>query len=380
MEILIAPDKFKDALTAPEVCKALEKGILEALPQASCKLLPLADGGEGTALLLTKYAKGSNYTAKVHDPLLHLIDASWGYNGLKKQAFIELAEASGLRLLTPDDRNPLNTTTYGTGELIALALEKGAREITLGLGGSATHDGGTGMAAALGYRFYGASGKLIPRPCGRDLPHIKHINTDQVNPLFRNCRVMAACDVDNPLTGPNGAAYTFAAQKGAVDDELPYLEDGLRKLAELIKTALGVAVEDIPASGAAGGAGAGVLAFLHGRLENGARLILSQSGFSKKLQEAELLITGEGKLDASSLQGKLLSSLCREAKEQRKKVIVFCGSSSLNPEELEKAKQGGIHAIIPISSEQESLEEALKNTRLNLQQAATKYFSTEDFS
>jgi glycerate kinase len=372
MNILIAPDKFKDALVAREVCQALKAGILRAMPEAHCMLFPLADGGEGTAMLLTEYANAIIRKSRVQDPLLRSITARWGFHPQKKQAFIELAEASGLQLLPSSARNPMHTTTYGTGELISAALQSGAAEITLGLGGSATHDGGTGMAAALGYRFYDGRGKIISKPCGKDLLHIRHIDVEKVNPLLHNCLIKAACDVDNPLTGPQGAAYTFALQKGATKEDLTLLEDGLCQLAELLQTELGITVQGIPGGGAAGGAGAGVLAFLRGSLQRGAELIMAQTQFSQKLQMADLLVSGEGKLDASSLQGKLLSSLSREAKKKGKKMIVFCGSTNLSAEE---AKKWGIHAVIAISPAGESLEKALKNTGRNLQEAATSYFS-----
>lgn len=372
MRILIAPDKFKDALSAREAAEAIQAGILEALPEASCTLLPLADGGEGSTALLTSYANGIMHKARVQGPLLQPVDAHWGFEPVKKSAFIELAEASGLRLLRHSERNPLNTTSYGTGELIAQALKAGARTITLGLGGSATNDGGCGMAAALGFRFYAANAKPIPQPAGKDLIHLQHIDADMVNPLLTGSRVKAACDVQNLLTGPSGATYTFAQQKGASDNDLPILEEGLCRLADLFATELGVQVKHIPGSGAAGGAGAGVLAFLGGSLQNGANLILEASGFREHLQKADILISGEGKIDESSLHGKLLASLRQEAKRSNKKLIVFCGSTSMTEAQL---KASELEAIIPVSTGEEKLEMALKNTARNLQQAAARYFS-----
>lgn len=372
MHILIAPDKFKDALSAREAAEAIRAGILEAMPEASCTLLPLADGGEGSTELLTHYAKGSMYHVRVSGPLLQPVDARWGYEPATKQAFIELAEASGLRLLPLSSRNPLYTTSYGTGELIAEALNAGARRITLGLGGSATNDGGCGMAAALGYRFYSANGKAVPYPAGKDLVNIRHIDAGEVNSLLQDCRITAACDVQNPLTGPQGAAHTFARQKGARKNGIQILEEGLNKLEALIYTELGIDVKDYPGSGAAGGAGAGVLAFLGGSLQNGADLILQASGFSNHLQQADLLISGEGKIDNTSLEGKLLGSLCREAQSSHKKLIAFCGSTSLTV--VQQGSTSCLEAVIPVSTAEKTLDEALKNTAFNLQKAAAAYF------
>lgn len=375
MHILIAPDKFKDALSAREAAEAIRAGLLKAMPEATCTLLPLADGGEGSTELLIHYAKGSMYHGRVSGPLLNPVDARWGYKPATRQAFIELAEASGLRLLPLSSRNPLYTSSFGTGELIAEALKAGARSIILGLGGSATNDGGCGMAAALGYRFYTGSGKAVPYPAGKDLINIQHIDAGEVHPLLSDCRITAACDVQNPLTGPHGAAHTFARQKGADESDIIMLEEGLSRLAELLKAELGLDVKDKPGSGAAGGAGAGVLAFLRGSLQNGADLILEESGFLKQLQEADLLISGEGKIDDTSLEGKLLGSLCREAKNSHTKLIAFCGSTSLTAAQM---KASGLEAVIPVSSAEETLDEALKNTARNLQQAAFSYFSQKN--
>lgn len=376
MHILIAPDKFKDALTAREAAEAIQAGIQQALPQAGCSLLPLADGGEGSTELLTQYAKGHLHISRVHGPLLQEIEAAWGYEPDSGQAFIELAAASGLRLLPSAARNPLYTTTYGTGELIGEALKAGARSVTLGLGGSATNDGGCGMAAALGYRFYGADGKEIAHPRGKDLLLIKHIDSTHINPLLKTCRLSAACDVQNPLTGPKGASFTFASQKGANNEEIQMLDEGLSHLSALLKAQLGIDINDYPGSGAAGGAGAGVLAFLKGSLRSGADLMLQACGFHEQLQQADLLLSGEGKLDKSSLEGKLLGSLLREVKRNHKKLIVFCGSTNLTEAQW---KAAGLEAVIPVSGDETSLQTALQNTSRNLQQAAARYFKSNNF-
>lgn len=371
MRILIAPDKFKDALTAAEVALALKTGIEEALGNVHINLLPLADGGEGTAALLTRINNGLMRKAIVKGPLLEKTDAYWGYSAQEKQVFLELAEASGLRLIPETLRNPLKTSTYGTGELIKTALKAGGENFVIGLGGSATNDGGTGMAAALGYRFYDGQGRLIPYPCGKDLIRIRHIDESQRHPLLKNASFKAACDVENPLLGPDGATYTFGPQKGADAQMLAQLEEGMQNLAALLKSELGKEVASIPGSSAAGGAGAGVLAFLTGRLCSGAELILAYSQFDQHLQQADLLISGEGKLDASSLQGKLIGALLKKAREKKVPLIIFCGSSEVPPEIL---KEAGLQEVIPVSVHENQLALALQNSAKNLQMAAKQYF------
>ena len=375
MRILIAPDKFKDALTAPQAAKAIEEGVKAALPDAKCILLPMADGGEGTAALLTEICGGVLQKAKAHNPLLKLTDCSWGYQQKENQAFLELAEASGLWLIPEHLRNPLYTSTFGTGELIRAALEKGAKNLVIGLGGSATNDGGTGLAAALGYRFFDVHGKEIPKPKGKDLIRIRNIDQQRIHPALNNAalKVKAACDVTNPLLGPSGATFTYAVQKGATADMLPHLEEGMENLSETIRNDLGCYAENIPGSGAAGGAGAGVLAFLNGELCSGAELILEYSDFYQKIREADLLITGEGKIDDTSLQGKLIGRLSEIAKNNSIPLVAFCGKMSFTQDN--KKRQSNFQTIVPISSQEEELESALKNSFKNLKKAAHLHFS-----
>lgn len=371
MHVLIAPDKFKDALSAAEAANAMAAGLKEAIPEATYTLLPLADGGEGTAALLTKLNKGQSRQQWVWGPKGEAVQAAWGFSSVNQQAYIELAEASGLQLLPPRLRNPLYTTTFGTGELIAAALRQGATSLILGLGGSATNDGGTGMAAALGYRFLDKKGKPLHFLSAEKLLSICRIDTTAVSPLLHRCSILAACDVNNPLLGPQGASYTFALQKGANFEDLPALEEGLAHLSLLIKQELGKEVSHLPGSGAAGGAGAGVLAFLQGSLQNGTQLMLEQSRFEEALEKADVLLTGEGSFDASSLQGKLIVELCRLAKRKKKPVVAFCGSIELAKEE---ALPENLKALQSISWAEESLEMALKNTAANLRTSVRELF------
>lgn len=370
MHILIAPDKFKEALSATEAAQAMAAGVRKALPQAGITLLPMADGGEGTAALLTRINKGITCQLQVKGPSGQPLRASWGYASSRQQAYIELAEASGLQRLPPYQRNPLYTTTYGTGQLIAAALQKGATSIILGLGGSATNEGGCGMAAALGVRFLDKRGKPLPFLSAQNLLQICHISAENLHPALHKCRIVAACDVNNPLTGAEGASYTFAPQKGAAPEELPQLEEGLQHLAALIKEQLGKDVAGFPGSGAAGGAGAGVVAFLNGSLQNGSELLLQQSGFEEKLEQADLLLTGEGCFDNSSLQGKLIGQLCEMADRKNKQVVVFCGKAGSLPQ---KNSPASLQAVYPISEKETDLQTALQHATGNLENAVYEY-------
>ena len=371
MHVLIAPDKFKDALSASEAAMAMAAGLKEAKPEATFSLLPLADGGEGTAALLTKLNKGQTHQKFVSCPLGEPLMACWGFSPALKQAYIELAAASGLQLLAPQRRNPCYTTTYGTGQLIAAALQQGANSLLLGLGGSATNDGGTGMAAALGYQFLDDRGKPLPFLSAQHLLHIRHISADKVNPLLYQATIVAACDVTNLLCGPEGASYTFATQKGARAADLSFLEESLLHLAYIIHKELGIPVQNISGGGAAGGAGAGVAAFLQGSLQNGTELMLEQSGFEEKLEQADLLLTGEGRFDDSSLQGKLIGKLCELAERKKKPVVAFCGSVGVTEN---KVFPKSLQAVRDISANEDRLSEALKKTKFNLQRTVQAYF------
>lgn len=372
MHVLIAPDKFKDALSAEEAARVMASGLKAALPDATYTLLPLADGGEGTAALLTRLNNGIMRHMPVGGPGGKSVNARWGYSAPLKQAYLELAEASGLQLLAPGHRNPLYTTTYGTGELLATALQQGATSLILGLGGSASNDGGTGMAAALGYEFLDQHGKALSFLSGQHLSRIHRISTNKVNRLLFRCCIRAACDVTNPLCGPRGATYTFATQKGARAEDLPQLEEGLLHLAEVIRKELGIEVQNLAGSGAAGGSGAGVVAFLQGRLQNGTELILEKSGFEEKLEQADLLLTGEGRFDAGSLHGKLIGKLCEFADKKGKRVVAFCGSA--DPMELRHYPKS-LQTVKTIAEKEASLFQNLKNSEVNLRRAVEAYFS-----
>jgi glycerate 2-kinase len=370
--ILIATDSFKDALPALEVCLAIERGVRTALPAAHTVVFPLGDGGEGTADILTRHTGGRMVEAQVKDPLFRSINARYGLSGDGHTAFIEMAEASGLQLLTLSERNPLFTTTYGTGELILDALQRGARHLILCIGGSATHDCGAGMAEALGYTFLDAGGQPVSTT-GENLTRIAHIDASALRFDPAEITVEVLCDVVNPLIGSNGAAHVFAAQKGADEQAVRQLEEGARHLAVLMEEELGKKTSDIPGAGAAGGLGAGALAFLNARLLPGAETVLHLSGFAAALQQADLVITGEGRLDNQTIQGKLLSAITHLTQAADIPVIALCGAVEATPKELQAL---GITAAFSILPRPMSLEKAIPNTALDLEYAAFSVAAT----
>ena len=262
MKIVIAPDKFKGSLTGFEYCEAVEKGIRMVFPDAQIIKKPLADGGDGTIDVVQFYAQGESIPIIASDPLFRVHNTTYILSSSKEVAFIEMSEISGLKLLVTNERNCMQTTPLGVGELIADAIEKGVEEIILGIGGSATNDGGMGMAHALGFRFLDSNGHEL-KPIGSNLIQLKRIDTTNAHPKLAKVRVKVACDVSNPLYGPDGAAYIYAGQKGASKEEIELLDSGLKNLAEVLKETFGVDVQHIKGAGAAGGIGAGASVFLN---------------------------------------------------------------------------------------------------------------------
>lgn len=338
MQILIAPDKFRGSLDALQVCKAVEKGILMAIPEARVIKTPLADGGEGTAEILTLSQGGRFANVRVQDPLGRETEASYGVSGDGSTAYIELASASGLRLLATDERNPLLTTTFGTGQLIAHALDQGIENLILGIGGSATTDAGIGLAAALGYRFLDQDENELP-PIGENLIRIAKIDDRFVHPCLANCRITVACDVTNPLYGPTGAACVYGPQKGADPQMVELLDQGLKSFAQIANLHFGKNVDLMPGAGAAGGVGAGAVWFLNARLQEGVKIVMDQLRLPEIVKNVDLVITGEGKADEQTLSGKVvqgLASLCREADVP---LALLCGTLEITPQQ---AKDAGI--------------------------------------
>lgn len=366
MNILIATDKFKDALNAAEAAAAMAEGVLSALPSAKVLQLPLSDGGDGFARLMAAYSGAKLVQVAVSGPLQQTVTACYAWLPRYKRAYIEMAEAAGLQLIPPALRSPLHTTTWGVGQLIRHALEAGAREIALGIGGSATHDLGLGMAAALGYQFLDASGRPL-LPTGGSLLQVEKIKKNKVYAKLAQARIQVACDVSNPLYGPGGAAFTYAAQKGASGQQLSLLDSGSRHIAALIERDLGKAVDQLPGSGAAGGLGAGAMAFLNAALVPGANMLLELAGFDNKLNQADLVICGEGKADRQSLQGKVLGEIAKKAALAGKPLLLLCGKLELNTQMLQQAN---IWHAVPISPAGEPIAKSLQLCQNRLQAAA----------
>lgn len=352
MKFLLAPDKFRGSLTAYEVCQAMSDGIHEVIPEAEIVVLPMADGGEGTAEILTLNAGGKMHTAFVSDPLGRRIEAEYGLSADGQTAYIEMATASGLRLLHSDERNPLKTTTLGSGQLILEASEKGARHIILGIGGSATTDGGIGMAAALGWEFLDANGIALP-PNGESLVKIQQIKPPQHLPEIT---VEVACDVTAPLFGPDGAAHVYAPQKGADAAMVAELELGLQHLAWVVKRDFDVDIAHVAGTGAAGGLGFGALFFLNAVLKEGVKIVMEQTHFESHLTDTDLVLTGEGKIDEQTLQGKLIAGIAGAAQKRDIPVAALCGALMVSPADLAHL---GISYATSILPRPMSLQEAI---------------------
>lgn len=363
MNILIATDSFKDALPALHVCKTIASAWKQAQPKHHCRIFPLADGGEGTSSIFLYHSQGKQISVQVHDPLFRKITAHYGVSEDEKTAFIEMATASGLELLSPDERNPLLTTSFGTGELIKDAIQKGVPKILLAIGGSATNDAGMGMAAALGYQFLDTNGQNL-LPIGEHLNQVAQIIPP--NTLFLP-EIEVICDVKNPLFGPQGAAYVYAPQKGADAAMVRELDRGLRHFSKKLNKYFDNSFADLKGAGAAGGMGAGAAAFLDAKLKSGIDVVLDQVNFEEQLNWADLIITGEGKLDTQSLQGKLIAGITKRAKAKNVAVIALCGTLAASIEEIESL---GLQAAFSIVNKPISLKEALTETENLLYQTA----------
>lgn len=359
MNILLCPDKFKGSLSAREVCEALGKGIATTHPQANIINCPLADGGDGSLQVLEEYVEVETVTIECTDPLGRPIQAAYRQAGAT--VYIEVAAASGLVLLSETDRNCLKTTSFGTGQLLAHAIKHGAREVYLFLGGSATNDGGIGIASALGFQFLDESGNSLVS-IGENLGKIHTIDDSSVLSTLKELTIKVVCDVDNPLVGPTGAAHVYAPQKGASPAEVVLLDDGLRNLAKKLVAAGYPDVGELPGAGAAGGIGGGAVAFLHGQLQSGTATFLEMSQLEKQVQAADLIITGEGFLDAQTAQGKLISGVCQLAKQYDKPIIGVCGGVEDGIAELL-----GLKKVYTVMERSDSLEESMSRASKKLE-------------
>ena len=372
MKIVIAPDSYKESLSASEVAQAIEKGFREIFPDAQYVSVPVADGGEGTVEAMIAATKGTQLTARVTGPLGEPVDARWGISGDGKTAFIEMAAASGLALVPPALRNPLVTTSRGTGELILHALEQGARNIIIGIGGSATNDGGAGMVQALGAKLCDANGTDIGNG-GGSLMSLNSIDISALDPRLKACTIRVACDVTNPLTGNSGASRIFGPQKGATEAMILELDRNLDHFADVIKQSLRIDVKQVPGSGAAGGMGAALMAFLGAELRSGIEIVTQALNLEEHIHDCTLVVTGEGRIDSQSIHGKVPVGVAQVAKKYHKPVIGIAGSLT---RDVGVVHQHGIDAVFSVLTSIVTLEEAFRGAFDNIYRASRNIAAT----
>ncbi len=366
LKIVIAPDHFKESLSALDVATAIEAGFREVYAHADYIKMPMADGGEGTVEALVAATRGRIVPVVATGPLGQPVDAFYGLTGNGRIAVIEMAAASGLTLISQADRDPWHTTSYGTGELIATALEAGARHFIIGIGGSATNDGGAGMIQALGGRFLDARNKELD-PGGGALADLARIDVSGLDKRLQDCLFDVACDVDNPLAGPHGASMMFGTQKGATPEMLVSLDNNLAHYAAQIRLDLGRSVADVPGAGAAGGMGAAFLAFFDAHLRPGIEIVTEALGLDRIISDADLVITGEGRIDGQTAHGKTPVGVARIAKRHGKPVIGIAGSLT---NEASGVHARGIDAIFSVLSRPCTTEEAFAAAAANTRMAA----------
>jgi len=366
MKVIVACDSFKGTLSAVEACRCAARGVERAAPGADVALVPVSDGGEGFVDVMVTAAGGRLVPCTVRDPLGRPVESAFGLLADGETAVVEMARASGITLLGPEERDPLRASTYGTGELIRHALECGATRILVGLGGSATVDGGAGMAAALGVEFLDAAGRPVEQG-GRGPGSVARIEMRGRDPRLESVRVEAACDVDNPLTGENGAARVYASQKGASPEAVELLERNLRHLAGIIRRDLGMDVENLPGAGAAGGLGAGMAAFAGASLRRGIDIVLDTLSFDRRVEDADLVITGEGSMDAQTLFGKGPAGVAARAAAHGCPVAAIAGNVRGNGEGFHER---GITACFSIVPGTMSREEVFRRAPRLLERAA----------
>jgi glycerate kinase len=390
VRILIAPDKFKGALNAREVAKNIAKGLRDALPDAKIDIVPMADGGEGSAEAICEARGGSWLKCKAHDPIGRQIEARYGWIEDGKLAVMEMSEAAGMRRLTENERDPVHATTFGVGEMILDAANRGANEIIIGLGGSATNDGGWGMARALGYRFF-SDGKELTDGVS-DLAKLTNITSpkkvigalaaESAQPKDRRLtqprlqsavpKIIAAVDVRNPLLGENGATRVFGPQKGASKGELNILEQALTRLADVVAREFDLDYRDKPGAGAAGGLGFGLMSFCGATIRPGFDVVAEAVGLESKMKDVDLVITGEGSLDRQTLEGKTPAGVARMARKLGKKVFAIVGRASENGD-VRGIFDGVYHNARPGMSEKENMERAAELLRENAQELARTF-------
>jgi glycerate 2-kinase len=390
VRILIAPDKFKGTLTAREVAQHIAKGLLDVLPDAEIEIVPMADGGEGTAEAVCDARGCSWLECKAHDPLGREIDARYGWIDQEKLAVMEMSEAAGMRRISASDRDPIRATTFGVGEMILDASKRGVNEIIIGLGGSATNDGGFGMARALGFQFFAGDKQL--EGVVTDLQELTHIVSPSSgvsrSPLpegedrgegnafqtlgSSSSKIIAAVDVKNPLLGENGATRVFGPQKGASKSELDNLERALTKLADIVATEFGFDYRNQAGAGAAGGLGFGLLSFCGAKIRPGFEVVAGAVGLESKMKDADLVITGEGSLDRQTLEGKTPAGVARLARKLGKPVFAIVGRAS-DDRELREIFEGIYQNVRPGMSRQENMKRSAELLRENARELAETF-------
>ena len=373
MKIVISIDSLKGSLTSIEAANAIKKGILSVDNKSDVVIMPLADGGEGTVEALVQGMNGEEKVISVTGPINEKVNATYGILKETNTAIIEMAQASGLPLVPAELRNPLNTTTYGVGEIIKEAIEKGCRNFIVGIGGSATNDCGVGMLQALGFEFYDENDNLVGLG-GKVLNQIKRINTENKLKELDECNFKIACDVNNPLYGENGAAYIYGPQKGATKEIVKELDKGLKNFAEVVKNDLGKDIAHIEGAGAAGGLGFGFLGFLNSKLESGIKIILDEIKLEEVVKDADIVITGEGRLDNQTAMGKAPIGVAKLAKKHGAKVIAIAGCTT--PDAV-KCNEEGIDAYFSIVNKAMTIDEAMKkeNATQNMIETTIQIFN-----
>lgn len=361
---VLAPDSFKESMSAKVACNAMERGIRKVFPNAEIIHVPMADGGEGTIDALVDGNEGTRVEVTVSGPLpTEKVTTYYGLLADKKTAVIEMAKANGIELLAEEKRNPLVTSTYGTGEMIQAALDQGVKTIIIGIGGSVTNDGGAGMAQALGVRFFDSENRELPMGGGA-LAALSRIDTTELDPRIKETEIIIASDVTNPLTGPKGASVVFGPQKGATPEMVEELDKALAHYAEVIERDLGLEIKEQPGAGAAGGLGAGLLVFTEAKMQSGIELVIELTHLEEKIVQADYVFTGEGGMDFQTKFGKTPYGVAKIAKKYNKPVLACAGYIG---EQVEVLYEEGITAIFGILAKAGSLDEALKSGEANLE-------------
>ncbi|SDD87772.1 glycerate kinase [Pricia antarctica] len=372
MNVVIAPDSFKECLSAKEVALNMALGVAEIMPEAEIVQIPISDGGEGMLEALVNGSQGRFVSVKVKDPLLRDIEAQYGILDDQKTAVIELAKASGLDLLAEKEKDPLSTSTFGTGQLIKDALDKGCTKLIIGIGGSATNDAGTGMISALGARFLNAKGEILKQG-GGSLGELERIDISDLDKRLADCEVLVACDVSNPLTGETGASFVYGGQKGGSHETLQLLDKNLTHYAAILKKDLNIAIDTVPGSGAAGGTGAALMAFMGGKLTEGIGLVLDTLNMDEYLKKADVVITGEGKIDQQTLYGKTIAGIAKMAKRHNVPVIVITGKIG---DAIGGIYENGVTAVFSIVDQPMELEHAITDAPRLIQNCTKAVFQT----